>query len=291
MARRRRQSPAEDFIDVVALAPWWVGVAVAVVGYLVLHAFAQKPITQLAIGSGPDAHASSMVAAVFKGVATFGQYALPVLSLAGAAVSALKRRQRRRLLDTAQRGGGDTVRGLSWQDFERLVGEAFRQRGYSVAERGGSGADGGVDLVLTRDRERYLVQCKHWRASNVGVPVVRELYGAMAAEGAVGGFVVTSGTFTGEAKAFASGRNIELIAGSGLDQLLAAVCAPGREIHPVASHAPRSSSVASAVPPACPRCGQAMVERTARRGANAGQLFWGCLLYPSCKGVVEIKRS
>lgn len=291
MARRRRQSPAEDFIDVVALAPWWVGVALAVLGYLVLHAVAQQPISQPALGSRPEVYASSMWANVFKGLAAFGQYAVPILSLAGAAVSAFKRRQRRALLGRAQQGGGDAVRGLSWRDFERLVGEAFRQRGYSVAERGGSGADGGVDLVLTRDRERYLVQCKHWRASNVGVPVVRELYGAMAAEGAVGGFVVTAGRFTAEAKAFASGRNVELIDGGELNQLLAAVRLPEVVNRPVEGAAPRSYSAPSAGPPACPRCGQSMVERTARRGANAGQRFWGCSRYPSCKGVVEIGRS
>jgi restriction system protein len=160
-----------------------------------------------------------------------------------------------------------------------------------VAERGGNGADGGVDLVLTRDRERYLVQCKHWRASNVGVPVVRELYGAMAAEGAVGGFVVTAGRFTAEAKAFASGPNLELIDGAGLDRLLAPVRAPTGETHPVEPPAPPPQFTASAVSPACPRCGQSMVERTARRGASAGQRFWGCSRYPSCKGVVEIGRS
>ncbi len=35
---------------------------------------------------------------------------------------------------------------MTWQDFERLVGEAFRQRGYRVAETGRGGADGGVAL-------------------------------------------------------------------------------------------------------------------------------------------------
>ncbi len=39
----------------------------------------------------------------------------------------------------------------------------------------------------------------------------------MAATGASGGFVVTSGEFTQEATAFAEGRNIELI---GLPQLI-----------------------------------------------------------------------
>ncbi len=35
----------------------------------------------------------------------------------------------------------------------------------------------------------------------------------------------------------------------------------------------------------CPRCGAAMVERTAKRGANAGKTFWGCSRFPQCRGV------
>ena len=50
---------------------------------------------------------------------------------------------------------------MSWRDFERLDGEAFRMRGYSVTETGGGGADGGVDLQLARGSETFLVQCKH----------------------------------------------------------------------------------------------------------------------------------
>jgi restriction system protein len=50
------------------------------------------------------------------------------------------------------------------------------------------------------------------------VSVVRELYGVMAAEGAAG-YVVTSGTFTKDARQFAAGRNVELIDGQGLDAL------------------------------------------------------------------------
>jgi len=36
--------------------------------------------------------------------------------------------------------------------------------------------------------------------------------------------------------------------------------------------------------PGCPICGKAMVLRTARKGASAGQPFWGCSRYPQCKG-------
>jgi restriction system protein len=50
----------------------------------------------------------------------------------------------------------------------------------------------------------------------VGVDVVRELYGVMAATGAAGGFVVTSGRFTEDAASFARGRNVMLVDGPKL---------------------------------------------------------------------------
>ncbi len=101
-----------------------------------------------------------------------------------------------------------------------LVGEAFRHSGYAVTETGGGGADEGVDLALSKDNEKFLVQCKQWRAMKVGVTTVRELYGVMAAKGAAGGFVVTSGKFTKEAERFAAGRNITLIDGVVLIELI-----------------------------------------------------------------------
>ena len=63
----------------------------------------------------------------------------------------------------------DDLRALTWQQFESVVGEAFRRQGYSVIETGQGGADGGVDLQLTRAGQRYLVQCKQYRASTVSV--------------------------------------------------------------------------------------------------------------------------
>jgi len=34
----------------------------------------------------------------------------------------------------------------------------------------------------------------------------------------------------------------------------------------------------------CPACGGKMVNRTAKRGANIGARFWGCVRYPACHG-------
>ncbi len=54
-----------------------------------------------------------------------------------------------------------------------------------------------------KNGERFLVQCKHWRKEQVGVRVVRELNGVMAAAGAQGGYLVTGGRFTPDAREFA----------------------------------------------------------------------------------------
>jgi len=40
--------------------------------------------------------------------------------------------------------------------------------------------------------------------------------------------------------------------------------------------------------PLCPKCGARMVLRTARRGANAGQQFYGCPNYPQCKTILPV---
>jgi restriction system protein len=51
------------------------------------------------------------------------------------------------------------------------------------------------------------------------------------------------------------------------------------------SHAGLVAPTAAAVAgPECPACGSGMLERTAKRGVNAGKTFWGCAAYPSCKG-------
>lgn len=149
-----------------------------------------------------------------------------------------------------------------------------------MTETGQGGADGGVDLTLHKGSELFLVQCKQWRACKVSVNIVRELYGVMAAKGAAGGFVITSGRFTEEAKAFASGRNIELIDGQRLEQMVASVQNPTQSRE-------TAGAVASSAP-ACPKCNSPMVKRTAKQGPNAGGQFWGCSRYPDCKGTRPI---
>lgn len=134
-----------------------------------------------------------------------------------AAGSYMRQRKRKRLLSYAKRSENLTqaLSRLDWKEFELLIGQLFREKGFEVAEGAGI-KDGGVDLVLRKQGATYLVQCKHWKGGNVGVPAVRELYGVMSMEQAQYAFVVCSGKFTKDAAAFANKAGISLI---GIDQL------------------------------------------------------------------------
>jgi len=268
---RRKKAPAEAVIELVALLPWWACILLAVVGYALLHSVASQPMI-IKPGQSP-------LQAVFRGFAIAGQYIVPIVCLCGAGLSFWRRRQRAQLVDNVtQSDSGDALQGMSWREFEMLVAEGFRLQGYQVEETGGGGADGGIDLVLSRPgtngREKFLVQCKQWRAFKVGVDVVRELYGVMSATGAAGGFVVTSGRFTDEAISFASGRNVKLVDGPKLLGLVRQARGGGeRSATRAGTAGPASPAAAAAEATACPLCSKPMVHRIAKRGTRAGSEF------------------
>lgn len=133
----------------------------------------------------------------------------------GRVVSIAIQRHRRRKW-AAQQTDMRALRSMTWRDFETLTAELFRGRGYAVKETGGGGPDGGIDLILRKSGRKYLVQCKHYRKSSVGAPIVRELAGVAVREKAHGVIVVTVGKFTPAAREFAAGLPVELIDGPAL---------------------------------------------------------------------------
>lgn len=184
-------------------------------------------------------------------------------------------RQRRRLVD--RQTSFESLRNIPWKQPEFLVAEAYRRQGYQVEFSLGRGADGGVDLTLRRDGRTSLVQYKQWKVFSVGAPVIREIFGLMTAENADDAIIVTSGKFTRDAHDFAAGKPIRLIDGPQLLALVQSVQgSTGDSLVPFGDPPKDSQN--------CPKCGQPMVLRTSRRGANAGSQFWGCSTNPACKG-------
>ncbi len=205
---------------------------------------------------------------------------LLLLSAGSAVRSMFMRQQRRKLL--ARQSGIESIRSLSWNKFEQLVGEAYRQQGYRVNENGRSGPDDGIDLILTRAGIRTLVQCKHWRSNKIGVPIVREHLGVMTACKADHGVIVCSGEFTAPAIAFAVNNGIELIDGAALIKLVSHVQGKTPRVNADKPPVPANHSQ-------CPLCKADMVRRVARRGPRAGSAFMGCSTYPACRGTRDIR--
>lgn len=261
MARRN-----ENILDILAVCPWWVSVVVATTVYCVFQFIIPSIVPN-----------NPLLVGIPKLGPKFAPW-LALLLLIPAPVSFFNSIRKKKLLDNQK--GIESIRSLSWRKFEELVGEAYRRQGYLVLENEGAGPDGGVDLWLRKDGNRYLVQCKQWKSQKVGVNVVREMFGLVSAHQAAGAIIITSGMFTQEAKSFARDKSLDLIEGQQLALMIDTVKVqpPARHVEPAKQSNPMSTDTL------CPLCGSRMVMRTARKGINAGQQFWGCSNYPRCKG-------
>jgi restriction system protein len=265
MSRNYKKSPAEEtfttLVKISSVMPWWATVGLALLLFLLVPSYVLEEGGSLA----PDQVLGMLLGVIF---AMFFKYFVPLALFLGGATNLLNRGKSAWMFNNiSQNGAKETLRQLSWKDFEFLVSEYFKKEGYQVDLIDAQGADGGVDIRLHKDEELYLVQCKHYKAWKVSVKVVRELYGVMAAESAVGGFVVTTGKFTKDAIAFASDKQVELIDGTTLENVL------DRDLVDTSTEKtdPSSDNV-------CPRCGNELVKRNGSRGG-----FLGCSSFPKCK--------
>ena len=155
-------------------------------------------------------------------------------------------RQRKRDLQLARSASPNVMiaplSSLSREQFDMLLTQAFRQRGFVIGEAASGVGPTAVDLVLRKAGEYFLVHSKAWRVALVQVSVVRELDQAMRSQNAAGGFVVTSGSFTREAMGFASGRKIQLINGRTLREMLNDTAGPPNGIPSLISVGPNTVS-------------------------------------------------
>lgn len=208
MAKRKQSG-----IEQIASMPWQMGVLLGLIGYLAIS---------YGIGLYAGGHSDPLFAGIAKdardGMLAPLAWMLLVGCWIGALASFFNRGKRRRLLDSQT--GIESLRAMRWSEFEMLAGEAFRRQGYAVEETGLGGADGGIDLILRKNGQTTLVQCKQWQNRQVGVKVVREMYGLLVHHKAAAVKIVALGDYTPDAHRFAQGKPIELIHG---DELIATV--------------------------------------------------------------------
>jgi Holliday junction resolvasome RuvABC ATP-dependent DNA helicase subunit len=120
---------------------------------------------------------------------------------------------------------------LSGIEFEQLAVTLLRNLGFT-AEMTKATGDGGIDIEAVLDRPlvggRYLIQCKRFAPDTlVGSPTVREFYGALVADRrAVKGILITTSSFSAQAREFAANLPIELIDGHALVNLLTQTAKP-----------------------------------------------------------------
>lgn len=269
----------DDLLDFLRVVRWWVGPPLILFAWLLFRFIVPAILTGLAPAEG-DSIAVPATKMFSTMSITLSPYVAGMVGLVWVVALFKKLGDSHRL---ERQTGIDSIRALPWREFELLLAEAFRRQGYSVVDTGGV-ADGGIDLILNRDGEETLVQAKQWKTWKVGVKIVRELFGVQASREAGAAILVTSGRFTSEAERFASENGIKLIDGPVLERMIVDVQRSGRAQPQSERSAPVIKPATVAAAPKCPNCGKPMVERTAKRGAKAGQSFWGCEGFPACRG-------
>jgi restriction system protein len=207
--------------------PWWVNVLAAAASFLLLHACA---VEDIAPPASPDLLGLYAARVFLRSLAAVGQYAMPALLLLLAHYLA-RATQRRRI---AQRLRADAhavlAAQLSRREFETVLAEALQMQGYAIERSTVPEATSvdDADIIARRDGETLVVRCRQWEALELDVPEAFSLNRTVVARGASAGILVTAGTFTSEAIAFARKRNLQLLSGIELVDMLSRASAISR---------------------------------------------------------------
>jgi restriction system protein len=99
-------------------------------------------------------------------------------------------------------------------DFERFIAKIMSDLNHSQAYVTSSSGDYGVDIEETRGDGLYLGQVKCYADYNqVSFDPIAIIHSQLMKQNAKGGYVITTSTFSPNAKAYAEGLNIRLIEG------------------------------------------------------------------------------
>jgi restriction system protein len=159
---------------------------------------------------------------------------------------------------------------MSGEDFEEFCADILRGNGFSDVEVTKASGDHGVDVLAKKDGVKYAIQCKRY-SKPVGNKTVQEVYSGKDIYKADVAVVMSNMDFTAQAIEDAKKLKVELW---NRDKIYSLQKAGNKEIVPT----PVKEETL-----VCPNCGGELVLRTAKKGSNAGNQFYGCSNYPNCK--------
>lgn len=179
-----------------------------------------------------------------------------------------------------------TIKELEWKLFEDLCMEFLKIKNCN-AQVTSTGADGGIDIKV-RDTFGNIIaiaQCKAWNSKPIGVNLIRELFGIMAADKVRLGVYLTTSTYTSEAKDFAKDKPLVLVDADELVMQINKLSDEDKKrIELLVYQDDRKT-------PTCVKCNIKLIKRSVKSGANAGREFWGCINYPKCKITMSIRKE
>ena len=89
---------------------------------------------------------------------------------------------------------------LDGHEFEQEIAKIFRKEGFET-KVSKVGADGGVDIIVSKNNKRYAVQCKA-HTSKISESVARDLYGVLHSRNFDGGYLITLNGTSSKTKEF-----------------------------------------------------------------------------------------
>jgi HJR/Mrr/RecB family endonuclease len=95
-------------------------------------------------------------------------------------------------------------------EFEHFIAKVFSLKGYEANVTPPSG-DGGKDVILKKNGQLTVVECKRYNSPKVTRPDVQKFHSAIIDMNAIEGYFVTTGQFTKPATEYVTNKPIHLI--------------------------------------------------------------------------------
>ncbi len=172
-----------------------------------------------------------------------------------------------------RRSLADKINNLDWLPFEQLVSGLYTTMGYTVKRAGDPDSNGGVDLILTKDKVKTFVQCRHWRPIEVDEKELKLFLNALTKQRIEAGIFVTARQITDGGRRFAAMNDVLVVGTKDLVRMLE---------DSVWESKPEITNPLDQKRKFCPRCQTVMELRFNQIGANPGEQIWCCTNFPKC---------